>query len=180
MIQLAPAVVSSTNQRQHRSGVRVERDQRHLRLRALGDLRFHFLAHLHLLGAHLLDLLIDQLDAHLDRLRRRFLQIGIERGVNPVGLIVQIVFAELVDQRVAHHVDEIRSVAGLYIRRRELQRRGFGLVGLLPSDGVGFHHRVEHQVAALQSALGMPVGRKVARPLNDARQQRGFGQRDVL
>ena len=159
VIQLAPAVVSSPDQSQDRTGVRVERNQRHLRLRARRHLRFQFLAHLYTLGAHLGDLLIYQLDAHFDGLRCRLLQVGIERGVNPVGLLIQIMFVEPVDQSVAHHIDEIRRVAGLHVRRRQLQRRSLGLLRLLASDGVVFHHRIQHQVAPLQGALGMPVGR---------------------
>jgi hypothetical protein len=113
-------------------------------------------------------------------LRRRLLQIGIKRGVDAVRLVVQLMFAELVDQRVAHHVDEIGRVAGFHVRRRQLEGRGLGLFRLFLGDGVGLHHRIEHQVAPLQGALGMPVGRQPARPLDDSRQQRRLGQRNVF
>ena len=116
----------------------------------------------------------------LDRLRRRFLQVGIERGVDAIRLVVQIMFAELVDQRVPHHVDEIGRVAGLHIRGRQFQRRGLRFFRLLARDGVGVDHGIQYQIAAFQRALGMAVGRQPAGSLDDSRQQRGLRQRNVF
>ena len=42
VIQLAEAVIPSADQRQHFAGVRIQRNQRHLRLRARSDLWFRY------------------------------------------------------------------------------------------------------------------------------------------
>ncbi len=128
----------------------------------------------------LIDLLVHQLHAFVDGFGGGALQVGIDGGVDPQRLLVQLAFAELVGELVLHQVDKVGSVAGFNVGRRQLQRSGLGAVGLLAGDGAGLDHGVEHQVAALQRALGMPVRRKIAGPLDDAGQQRGFRQRQVL
>ncbi len=180
VIQLAKAVIASADESENCSGMRIEYDHRHLRLRAGENFGLYFLADLLALGAHLFDLLIDQLHSHLDGLRRRLLQVGIERSVDAIGLVVEIMFGELLQQRVAHHVDEIGRVAGFHVRRGELQRCGLGLLRLLARDGVGIDHGIEHQIAALESTLRMAIRRQAARSLNNAREQRGFRERDVF
>ena len=78
--------------------------------------------------------------------------------------------AEFIDQRVAHHVDKIRRVAGLNIRRGERERRGFRLFRLFPRNGMGVDHRIQNQVPAVRRSLFMAIGRQPARPLDYARQ----------
>ena len=58
----------------------------------------------------------------------------------------------------------------------QVQRLGLGVLRLLLGDGAGFHHRVEDQVAALDGAVRMAVGREVIGPLDHAGQQRAFGE----
>ena len=57
-----------------------------------------------------------------------------------------------------------------------MQRLGLGALGLVLGDGAGLDHRIEHQVAPLDGAVGMAEGIEVIGPLNHARQQRAFGQ----
>ena len=64
-------------------------------------------------------LLVDQLHSHIHRFGRGLLQVGIDRRVDAVGLLVDFALIELADQRVADQIDEIRSIAGFDIRRRK-------------------------------------------------------------
>ena len=137
-------------------------------------------AHFHLARAHFRDLVIDQLDSHFHRLRGRALQVGIECRIDAIGLIVQLVLVELVDQRIAHQVDVVRSITGFDVRRRQLERRGFGLVRFRPGNRVRVGHSVQHDIAAIQRALGMAVRRKITGRLNQPGQQCRLRQRDVL
>jgi hypothetical protein len=57
-----------------------------------------------------------------------------------------------------------------------MQRLGLGALGLVLGDGAGLHHRVEHQVAALDGAVGMAEGIEVAGALNDAGEHGALGQ----
>ena len=61
-----------------------------------------------------------------------------------------------------------------------MQRLGLGALGLLLGDGAGLDHRVEHQVAPLDGAVGMAEGIEVVRALNDAGQHRALGQVELL
>ena len=132
------------------------------------------------LRAQLGDLLVDQLHSGFHRRRRGFLQVGIDRGVDAIALVVHLALVELADQRVAHQVDEVGRVAGLDVRRRQFQRRGLGFFRIRLGDGVSFDHAVQHQVAAFEGALGMPIRRKIAGRLNDSGNQRGFRQGKVF
>ena len=180
MIQLAPSVIASTDQSQNRTGMGIQRDERDLCLRSRRDFGFKLLSNLHLLGAQLLDLLVHKLDPGFNCLRRCLLQVRIKRRVNAVRLIVQIAFVELVDQCVAHHVDKIGGVARFHVGRRQLQRHSLGFLRNLSGDGVSVHHRIQYKIPALQGALGMPVRREIAWPLNQSCQQRRLRQSDVF
>ena len=57
-----------------------------------------------------------------------------------------------------------------------MQRLSLGAFRLLFGDGAGLHHRVQHQVAALDGALRMAEGIEVVRALDDARQHGALGQ----
>src|SRR5882757_1722388 len=100
MIQLAETIIAAAHQGEYSTGMRIECDQSYLGLRTLSYFGFYFLAHFDALRSELLDLIIHKLNARLDRLRRCLLQIRIERCVNAVRLIVEIMLAELIDQRV--------------------------------------------------------------------------------
>ena len=180
MIQLAPGIVASAHQGEHRARVRIQRHQGHLRLRTFQHLGLVFLAHLDALGPQLFYLLVHQLDAVLHRLRRGLLQVRIQRRVNAVRAVIQLVLAVFADERVPHHVHEVRSVAGFHIRRSQLQRSRLRLVSLLTRYGVRVHHRLQHEIAAIHRSFGMPVGRQVAGPLNQPGQQCRLGQCNVL
>ena len=181
MVKLAESVVTTADQRQHFAGVRIHRDQSHLSLWAGQDLGFILaLGEFHFLGAQLGDLLVHQLDATLNRLRRGLLQVGIKRRINPVGLIVQLVLVQFRDQLITNQVDEIRRVAGLHIGRRQSEASGLGLLGISPGNGVGLNHRIEHQVTPLERALWMPVRRQRAWRLNDSSNQCRFRQRNLF
>ncbi len=184
VVQLADAIVAPANQCQHLAGMGIECDERHLRhgpvLHRGLDLGVLSLPNLGLPGAHLDDLRVHQLHAFIDGFGSGALQVGIDGGVNPQRLLVEVVLAELIGELVLHQVDEIRSIAGLNVRRSQLQRSGFGGVGLCAGDGAGLNHRVEHEVAPLQCTLGMPIRRKIAGPLDDAGNQRAFRKAQVF
>ena len=57
-----------------------------------------------------------------------------------------------------------------------MERLGLGALRLLLGDGAGFDHGVEDEVAALDGAVGMAVGREVVGPLDHAGEQRAFGE----
>ena len=75
-----------------------------------------------------------------------------------------------------NQVDEVGRLAGVDAGVDEMQRLGLGALGLILGDGAGFDHGVEHQVAALDGALGMAEGIEVVGPLDDAGEQRALGQ----
>ena len=179
MIQLTGSIVSSAHQRFDFAGVRIHGDERHLRLRAGRDRRFKLvLPDFGLARPHFRDLIVHQLDADFDRLRGRPLQSRIERGVDAILLFVHLALVQSADDSVANHIHEIRSIARLNVGRSEFQRRGF--IGLLPRDDAGFNHRLNHDIAAFEGALGMAIGRKIAGCLDQSGEQRGFRQRDVF
>ena len=80
------------------------------------------------------------------------------RRVNAIALVVHLALVEFGDKRVAQQIDKVGCVAGLDVGRRQLQRRGLGLLRFRLGEGMGFHHGVQHQVAAFEGALGMAVG----------------------
>jgi hypothetical protein len=104
------------------------------------------------------------------------LQVGIERGVDAQAFAVEVALAELLHQLIVHQVDEVGRFAGVHAGRGQMQRLGLGALGLVLGDGAGLDHRIEHQVAALDGAVGMAEGIEVVGPLNDAGQQRALGQ----
>ena len=116
MIQLAETVIASTHQGQDLTRVGIHRNESNLGVGSGFDFRLVLaLAHLDLVRTHLLDLLVNQLDSRFDRLGRRFLQVGIERGVDAIGLFIQLTLVVLVDQIVANQVHEVRRITGFYV-----------------------------------------------------------------
>ena len=122
MIQLADAIVPAAHQGQNFAGVRIHDNHRDLGLRSGQDFGLVLvLADLCPLGAQLGDLVVDQLDSGLHGCRRCLLQVGIDRGVNSVALIVHLALVEFADQSVAQQVNEVGRVAGLDVGRRQFQ-----------------------------------------------------------
>ncbi len=156
MIQLRQSVVAATDQCENLASVRVDRDQRNLRIRN----RCRLLA----LGCLVLlaDDLVHVLHADLDRLRSSSFQVGIERSVDTEILVGKVLVADSLDKLVVHEVDEVGSLARIDVWRRESKRFGFGACGFACRDGVCLNHGVEHDVAALHSALGMAIGIAIA------------------
>ena len=174
MVQLAQAVVASAHQRQHLSGMRIQRHQRDLRIGEIPGRRHR--AVFGLVRVLLQHHLINQFRAEIDRLRRRVLQIRIERGVDAQTLMVEAVLAQFLRQLLPHQIDEVRRLAGVHARRSQLERRGLRCLGLRLGDRPGLDHRVQHQVAPRHRPFRMPVGIQPARALDHPRQQRAFGQ----
>ena len=75
-----------------------------------------------------------------------------------------------------HQIDEVRRFAGIHAGGGEMQRLGLGALGLFLGDGAGLDHGIEHQVAALDGAVGMAIGIEVAGALNDAGEESALGQ----
>ena len=57
-----------------------------------------------------------------------------------------------------------------------MQRLGLGSFRLFLGDRAGLHHRIQHQVAALDRSVGMAEGIQPVRALDDACQQRALRQ----
>ena len=126
MVKLADSVISAAHQGQHLAGVRIEDHHRNLRLGSRLHLRFVLaFPDLYSLGALFGHLIVHQLHSAFDRLRRGLLQVGIERGVDAIGLVVHLPLIQFADERFADQVHKIRRIAGFNVGRRKLQRRSF-------------------------------------------------------
>ena len=158
MVQLTEAVIPSAHQGQNLTCVGIKCHQPHLRVWPRLHLGFDLFPHLDALRAQLRHLLVHQLHAYFHGLGGGFLQVGIQRRINPVGLIVHLTLIQFADQCLADQVYKVRRVTGLHIGRRQLQRRGLRLLRLRLRDGMSVHHTVQHQVAAFEGPLRMPVG----------------------
>ena len=181
MVQLARAIIPSADQSLNFAGVRVHGDERNLCLRSGSNGGFKLvLPDLLLMRAHLCDLIVHQLGAGFDRLCGRPLQSGIERRVDAVLLVVDLVLVQFADDGIANHIHEVRCIAGLNVRRGQFQRRRLGFIGLLARDDVSVNHGLDHCIAPFEGALGMTIGRKIAGRLDQSGQQRGFRQVDVF
>ena len=161
--------------------MRIHRHQRNLSFRSFLNFGFVFvLSDLDAFRPQLLYLLINQLHARFHRLRCRPLKLRIKRRINPVRLVVHLPLIELADQRLTHQIDEVRRIAGFNIRRGQLQWRSFSLLCISFCDGVCLDHAVEHQVAAFQRALRMPIRRQIAGRLNQSSDQRRFRHGNIF
>src|SRR5207253_11475314 len=103
VVELADAVIAPADKGFQLPGVRVQGDQRDLRL--VGLRRRRALRPL-LLG----ELAIDLRHPCADRVRGGALQVKIEGGINPEAVGNQIALRELREQLVFHHVDEKRRL----------------------------------------------------------------------
>ncbi len=121
-------------------------------------------------------LLVHHVNCRIDCLRRHALQIGIERCVDVQPFAVEVAIAKLLHQFVAHQVHKVRRLAGIHAARRQMQRLLLGGLRLLLGNRAGLHHRVQHQVAPIDRAVGMPEGAQPIRALDDACQQRALRQ----
>ena len=131
MVQLAESIISAPNQSQNLASVGIHRDQRDLRLRSRCDLGFVLtLTNSYALGAVLEHLIINQLDAALDRLRCGALQVRIEGGVDPIGLFVHLPLGNFRDKRFPDQINKVRRLTGFHIGRSKFQGSGFGLICL--------------------------------------------------
>ena len=145
------------------------------------DLRFIFsLADLDSFSASLGDLVVHQLDSGFDGLSGGALQVWIERGVNAIGLLVDLALRQFADDGVADQIDKIGSIAGLHVWRREFKRSGLGFVRLFSGDGASLNHAVENKIPPFSGALRMAVRREITGPLDDPGEQRGLGQGNVF
>ena len=65
---------------------------------------------------------------------------------------VEVAIAESLHQIIAHQVDKVRRLACVHAAWRQMQRFLLRFLGLVLGNGASLHHRVEHQVAALDRA----------------------------
>ena len=163
VIELRDAIVAAADQREDLAGVRVDGDERDLRI---GDGAGFFA-----LGGlvQLADELVYVLHADLDGLGGGALQFGVERGVDAEALVGEVLIADALDELIVDEIDEVGSFAGVDVGRSEAKRFGLGACGLAGGDGAGFDHGVEDDVAALHGALGMTVGIAIAGVLDRCR-----------
>ena len=176
VVHLRDAIAASADQRQHLAGVRIESHQRHLRIGDGSGAEAAALFHPVATRVELFHLLVHDVDGGIDGRGGKALQVGIEGGVDAQALEVGVALADLLQKLLVDQVDEVGSFAGVDAGGGEMQRLGLGALRLLLGDGAGFHHRVQHQVAALNGAVRMAVRREVVGPLDHAGQQRAFGE----
>ena len=125
--------------------MRIDRNQRNLGIGPGFDFRLIFaFAYFDLVRTHLLDLFVNQLYSRFHGLGRRFLQVGIQSGVDAIGLLIQLALVVLADQRIANQVYKVGRVTCLNVGWSQLQRGSLGLIRFCSSNGVGFDHAFEH------------------------------------
>ncbi len=120
VIELRDAVVAAADEREDLSGVGVERDEGDLRV-GDGPGLFAFRCFV-----PLADDLVDVLHADLDGIGGGALQVGVERGVDAEVLMREVLIADALHELVVDEVDEVGSLAGVDVGRRETERFGFG------------------------------------------------------
>ena len=169
VVHLRRAIAAPAHQRQHLAGVGIERNQRHLRI----DVR---LAQLPVARMQLVHLRVHDVNGGVDGLRCQALQIGIERGVDAQAFAVEIAVAEPLRELVVHQIDKVGRFAFVHAGRDQMQRLSLGGLGLILGDGAGLDHRVQHQVAPLDGALGMTEGIQAAGALDEPGEQSALGQ----
>ncbi len=120
MVELRDAVVAAADEREDLAGVRVERDERDLRIGdGAGLLTFGGLV-------QLADELVDVLHADFDGFGGGALELGVERGVDAQALVGEVLVADALDELVVDEVDEVGSFAGVDVGRGEAERFGLG------------------------------------------------------
>ncbi len=102
------------------------------------------------------------------------LQVHVERGINLQAAFVDLVAAVLAFEIAANFFDKIRRQRIGIVGHFEVDGLIAGRGRLLRRDVAVFEHRVDHQVAALQSVVRMRDGRIVRRRFGQAGEQRGF------
>ena len=91
---------------------------------------------------------------------------------------IEIRLAKFLNKLVLDQIDEVRRFAGIYAAQRQVERLpalARSALVLCDSDA-GFDHGVEHQVAALDGAVGMVKRIEIAGPLDDAGEHGGLSQ----
>src|ERR1700739_4857003 len=178
---MAETIIASADQRQDLTGMRIERDQSHLRNWTWNDLGLKFvLADFYFFSAQLFDLSIHFFQSHVDGLGRCLLQSRIKRGVDTIAVRIQVFFGIFVDQLLADEIDEIRRVTGFNILGSEFERSGLCCVSLGASDVTGFNHGLQHKVSAVLRTLWMSIRREIAWPLHQTSEQGSFRQTDLF
>ena len=174
VVELRDAVVAAADECEDLAGVRVDGDERDLRI---GDG-----AGLFSLGGlvQLADELVDVLHADLDGFGGGALQFGVERGVDAEALVGEVLVADAFDELVVDEIDEVGSFAGVDVGWSEAEGFGFGAAGFAGGDGAGFDHGVEDDVAAFHGALGMAVGIEASGRLDGAGEECALGEVELL
>ena len=108
------------------------------------------------------------------------LQIKIKRGVHAQACLMYLLGTVLLLQLAAHLLHKPWRNGVWWRLNAQPQRCGFGSGGLLGCDGAVLQHRVQHQIAPFERAVGRANGRVVFRPLWQRRKQRSLGQRQVM
>ena len=120
------------------------------------------------------------------RLLRRLLGLRIDRGGDLQTLGVQrlLVDIEQLHQLFGHlALDEPGGAGGLILRPGLIGRHGRWkhlCRAITRRQGFGFHHAVEHPIPARRGALGIDSRVQRGRPTNQRRQQRTFGDGELL
>ena len=169
VVHLRAAVVAPSHQSQHLAGARIERDQRHLRVGVR-------LAQLFVVRVNRVYLRVHHVDRRVHGFCGQALQFRIERGVDAQPFAVEIAIAQPLRQLIVHQVDKVGRFAFIHAARDQVQRLSLRGFGLILADGAGFHHRIQHQVAPLNSPLRMVEGIEAAGTLDEPGEQGALGQ----
>ncbi len=164
VVELGGAVVAAADKGEDLAGVGVEGDERDL---GIG------------VSVVLADELVYVAHAGFNGFRGDALELGVERGVDAEGLVVQVV-AETLDELFMDEVDEVGGFGGVDVGWGEIERGGFGSFGLIGGDGAGLGHGVEDDVAALHGAFRVAVGVAAVGVLDEAGDEGALGERELV
>jgi hypothetical protein len=119
-------------------------------------------------------IIVDQ--ALVQCLARQCLKLRIKRGADRQSALVQRVIAVAVDHFAAHFLGEIlrSEKIGPTAARNDVERLGLGLSAVLKADIAVLDHTVDHPVAALDRAFGVPERMIIVRRLGKGRKIGGL------
>ena len=146
MVQLAFAVIPPSHQRLDLTGMRIQNDHGHLRLRR----GLPFFAPSRIAFSQLS---INIFYANIHGLRGCVLQLRIQRCVDAKTLGKQLRFGKAIQQVFLHHVHKERRGASFEAGANDQQRNFFGIAGLLGSNRLIFRHGQQGAVAGLDGAF---------------------------
>ena len=162
-VELRLVVRPAADEREHLAGARIDRDQGRLSLPPLAPPRQD---------------LVDAQDPFAHHVLRDALQVDVERGVDVESRGRAGHTRQLLRHRLSHEVDEVRRLR-LERALHDDERLAAGARRGIGRDEARLGHRPQHDVAPLPAPIPRVERRPHAGRLDDARNRRGFAQRQV-